>query len=407
MTWTALLAKNQFLSGGLVLGGLAACGAIGLRYLALATAYLSRRFVAEIEVREGDMVGWLGLWLAHTEYGLSCRRIGVQLRWNENGGMEPVAYFEPGVGPHLFRHRGVLVYVDRRRTDEKPGVVVREWFIVRSFGPRHRLTELLEEAKTYSRDLLSRRHTAYMSDGRGGWDSLGVGVPRLLESVILPGDTVADVLARIKNFLSRRAWYAERGVPWRLSFGLFGPPRTGKTSLVRAIAHEMGLPLYVLDMTSKEFADRDLIVSLSRLPQGAVVLIEDIDSQLGAKASAVTLSGLLNALDGPLASEGRILFMTSNTPEQLDAALVGEGRVDVRVTFGYATSEQVRGMWLRFFPGDVDGADDFADALPDGVLPPATIQEHLVARSDNPSLALAEAHLLTRREVRIVSRGGQ
>jgi chaperone BCS1 len=243
-----------------------------------------------------------------------------------------------------------------------------------------------------------------MSDGRGGWDSLGVGVPRLLESVILPGATIAEVLARIKDFLSRRAWYAARGVPWRLSFGLFGPPRTGKTSLARAIAHELGLPLYVLDMTSEKFADRDLIVSLSRLPVGAVVLIEDIDSQLGAKASAVTLSGLLNALDGPLASEGRILFMTSNTPELLDAALVGEGRVDVYVTFRYATSEQIRGMWLRFFPQDERGAAAFAEALPDGVLPPATIQEHLVARSDDPDRALAEAHLLAHREVRIVSR---
>lgn len=399
------LLGNDFFSGGLALAALAALAAFMRRYVVLAVDSVRRRYVSEIEVRDGDMVMWFGLWLANTPYGRGCRRLSIYVHHRTDEEV-PVLYFEPGIGPHVFRHQGTLLVVDRRREEGGPGNrIPQEWFVLRVFGARLAAEQILDQAKAYSRNLLSRQHSAYISDGRGGWDRLGVGVPRELASVVLPGSMVEDVVSRIKGFLARRSWYADRGIPWRLGFGLFGPPRTGKTSLVRAISHELGLPLYVLDMTSKEFSDKDLVMTLSRLPVGAVLLVEDIDEQFGAKSSSVTLSGLLNALDGSLATEGRILFVTSNAPERLDAALVGEGRLDVHVTFGYATRDQSRGMWLRFFPELESLADQFAAAVPEGKIPPAAIQEHLVTRADDPDRALAEAPLLGRREVRIVARG--
>lgn len=91
-------------------------------------------------------------------------------------------------------------------------------------------------------------------------------------------------------------------------------------------------------------------------------------------------------------------------PENLDAALLGEGRIDVQIHFGYATREQIAGMYLQFFPGCEEDAERFADAVPAGVLPPASIQEHLVARCDDPERVLNEAPLLARKEVRAVDR---
>ena len=40
----------------------------------------------------------------------------------------------------------------------------------------------------------------------------------------------------------------------------------------------------------------------------------------------VTLSGLLNALDGVASSEGRIVFMPTNYVDRLDPALIRPGR---------------------------------------------------------------------------------
>ena len=50
--------------------------------------------------------------------------------------------------------------------------------------------------------------------------------------------------------------------------------------------------------------------------------------------SQVTLTGLLNALDGVVASEARLTFLTTNYPQRLDQALVRPGRVDLRLKIG-------------------------------------------------------------------------
>jgi hypothetical protein len=62
----------------------------------------------------------------------------------------------------------------------------------------------------------------------------------------------------------------------------------------------------------------------------------------------VDLSFLLNLLDGILENPGRIVIMTSNCPEKLDAALIRPGRIDVMATFGYCTHKTIQEM-LEFF----------------------------------------------------------
>ena len=56
----------------------------------------------------------------------------------------------------------------------------------------------------------------------------------------------------------------------------------------------------------------------------------------------VTLSGLLNALDGVASSEERLIFMTTNYKDRLDSALIRPGRVDVQHYFGYCTPEMIQ-----------------------------------------------------------------
>jgi mitochondrial chaperone BCS1 len=60
-------------------------------------------------------------------------------------------------------------------------------------------------------------------------------------------------------------------------------------------------------------------------------------------------AGLLNAIDGVAAQEGRLLFMTTNHPERLAPALVRPGRVDVRLAFANATSAQTRAFFASFY----------------------------------------------------------
>jgi len=88
--------------------------------------------------------------------------------------------------------------------------------------------------------------------------------------------------------------------------------------------------------------------------------------------SSITLSGFLNALDGVVASEDRIVFMTTNHPERLDSALLRPGRVDVKEYLGYATHYQLKQMFLRFYGGPNDRAEEFARLFSTSTLPIST-----------------------------------
>ena len=69
------------------------------------------------------------------------------------------------------------------------------------------------------------------------------------------------------------------------------------------------------------------------------------------KPESISLSGLLNAIDGVASHEGRVLIMTTNKPESLDDALIRPGRVDLQVAFQNATSEQAGELFRRMYEG--------------------------------------------------------
>jgi chaperone BCS1 len=104
----------------------------------------------------------------------------------------------------------------------------------------------------------------------------------------------------------------------------------------------------------------------------------------------------LNALDGVVASEERIIFMTTNHPEKLDPALIRPGRVDVKEYFGHATPHQTKEMFLRFYEGPETRADEFAriiESMSEPVSPGL-----FVSNKEQPEKALAEAKsIITRR----------
>ena len=67
--------------------------------------------------------------------------------------------------------------------------------------------------------------------------------------------------------------------------------------------------------------------------------------------SFLTLSGLLNGIDGVSSGDDRILIATTNHPEKLDKALIREGRFDLHLEIGYVNDEMLKEFITRFYPG--------------------------------------------------------
>ncbi len=168
-----------------------------------------------------------------------------------------------------------------------------------------------------------------------------------------------------------RERYRKLGVPYHRGYLLYGPPGTGKTSLVSGLAAHFGMSIYALNLT--EFNDRTLKTAMNDVPEHSVILFEDIDCmrssnrriKQGSSSSAtpedavdrlgVTLSGLLNVLDGFHAPENVIFVMTTNHVEALDPALLRPGRIDYRLLLGGATESQKVELYRRFFPEETKG----------------------------------------------------
>ena len=172
-----------------------------------------------------------------------------------------------------------------------------------------------------------------------------------------------------------------------------------------AAAGELNLSVAVLSLSNRLLSDDALRTLVDALPPATLLLIEDVDcvfktERATTEQTGVTLSGLLNALDGVSSREGRVLFLTTNHPERLDPALVRPGRVDRKIELGNATADQARRLFLWFYQGCcatparlAELADLFATQVPSGNICMAAIQEHLLRHRDEPEAAAHEVDL--------------
>lgn len=212
---------------------------------------------------------------------------------------------------------------------------------------------------------------------------------RSLSSVILQNNLTEIITSDLKDFLSNEKWYEERGIPYRRGYLLYGPPGCGKSSFVKALASEFGYSISLLNLADSSICDDRLNQLLHALPQGTVLLLEDVDAIMNSnnKGIRLTLSGLLNALDGVAATEERIIFMTTNNHQILPTSLTRPGRVDMALNIDVATREQSVRMFHKFYDNftNLDEAKEFENAiikfLPQS---PATIQNLFIKFKNKP-----------------------
>ncbi|KAH7868111.1 P-loop containing nucleoside triphosphate hydrolase protein, partial [Lentinula edodes] len=221
----------------------------------------------------------------------------------------------------------------------------------------------------------------YFADSHGGWRWTDSRHKHPMSSIVLNPGYKEMLLSDTKDFLNSKKWYADRGIPFRRGYLLHGVPGSGKSSLIHAIAGELMLDIYALSLSAAWINDATLTTLMGRVPARCIVLLEDLDATFtrstgrrskkdkkrrrtgtsgingGAnttdalsEVNTLSLSGLLNALDGVAAAEGRLLFATTNHLDHLDPALSRPGRMDVWIDFKNASKWQAEALFRNFFP---------------------------------------------------------
>jgi mitochondrial chaperone BCS1 len=209
---------------------------------------------------------------------------------------------------------------------------------------------------------------------------------------VLKHGQTESILADLQQFFNAKSRYDELGIPWRRGYLLFGPPGTGKTSLVTALASELSLNVCALSLASPNITDERISNLLSTVPPRSIILLEDIDSFFRQREKAdagvkLSYSGFINALDGVASHEGSVVFLTTNYPNLIDEAAIRSGRVDFKMELSNCDKHQLYKMAHKFFDDDAM-ASTIAETIPAGQLSPATLQECLL-KSKNLAEALA------------------
>jgi hypothetical protein len=183
---------------------------------------------------------------------------------------------------------------------------------------------------------------------------------RKFNTVFLDEGQLELIQEDIIKFFNRKNQYKQHGIPYHRNYLLSGPPGTGKTSLIHAVASEFKLGMSVINF-HRYFDKTSLTQCMASLPKDVIIVVEDVDALYDASRSSdpdrngLTFSDFINAIDGFTAkNEGTLLFMTTNHPENIDPALLRPGRVDLSMELTYATEFQVRAIWSAYYSESAD-----------------------------------------------------
>jgi hypothetical protein len=187
----------------------------------------------------------------------------------------------------------------------------------------------------------------------GSW-TYRMDVPqRTLDSVILPPEQMARIVGDFERFLAMESRYTTLGTPWHRGYMFHGPPGTGKTSLIKGLATHFGLDLWYIPLSDLK-DETGLMGLISEVRPRSMLLLEDIDTirishDREQDGPGITMSSLLNALDGVATPHGLISCMTTNHFSSLDEALTRPGRMDVIEEIKLPGPNEVRAMFQHFY----------------------------------------------------------
>ncbi|KAL6004410.1 hypothetical protein ACLOJK_004963 [Asimina triloba] len=227
--------------------------------------------------------------------------------------------------------------------------------------------------------------------GDGRWRSVPFTHPSTLETVAMDADLKNKVRSDLESFLKGRQYYHRLGRVWKRSYLLYGPAGTGKTSFVAAMAKFLCYDVYDFDLSRVE-NDADLKTLLFQTSGKSVIVIEDLDRFLAEKSGKLSLSGILNFMDGiySCCGEERVMVFTMNSKENMDPAILRPGRLDAHIYFplcDFSAFKTLANSYLgvkdhKLFPHVEEVFQSGA------TISPAEIGEILMVNRSSPSRAL-------------------
>lgn len=270
------------------------------------------------------------------------------------------------------------------------------------------LKHVLKEGKAIK--VRNRQRKLYTNNG-SMWSHVVFEHPATFQTLAMEPDKKKEIMEDLTTFSQSEEFYSRIGRAWKRGYLLYGPPGTGKSTMIAAMANLLGYDIYDLELTAvKDNTElRKLLIETS---SKSIIVIEDIDCSLDLtgqrrkkiekeeqvdvkdpreklikeepKTSQVTLSGLLNFIDGLWSACGgeRLIVFTTNFVEKLDPALIRKGRMDKHIELSYCGFEAFKVLAMNY--QKLESHNLFSriqELLTEARITPAEVAEHLMPKT--------------------------
>lgn len=346
---------KQLLDNSIFLGVSAAAFSGGLMYLLRAVPNSIWEFIkwklsiSIIVFSEDQYYDAFSSWLAKISPSKTFKNIRMKHSGDEYSNTVSAT---PGMGYHLlwYHRRPLIVYKHFENNSSMPGwgesKRIETLNISILFGNQKIVRALIVDINKELLDVEDGKIGIKYFCNHGYWKNFPAKNKRNFDTIFVLDEIKSKLINRIDFFLKNEKWYVDRGIPYRCGILLFGPPGCGKSSIATALAGKFDLRVHALNVGSLK--DDEALISAVNDVGRSILLIEDIDAiNVAAKretdsadknkpdnkdaSKGITLSALLNVLDGAFAADGRIVIATTNHPEKIDPALIRPGRMDLHI----------------------------------------------------------------------------
>uniref|UniRef100_A0A0E0MQ39 AAA+ ATPase domain-containing protein n=1 Tax=Oryza punctata TaxID=4537 RepID=A0A0E0MQ39_ORYPU len=244
------------------------------------------------------------------------------------------------------------------------------------------------------------------------WSHVKLEHPSTFATLAMDPARKQEIIDDLDMFRDGKDYYASVGKPWKRGYLLFGPPGTGKSTMIAAMANFLDYDVYDLELTAVK-SNTELRRLFIETTGKSIIVIEDIDCSIDLtgkrkkkkkkknkesdkrkkmmppsddddEEKKVTLSGLLNFIDGLWSACGgeRIIIFTTNHKEKLDPALIRRGRMDMHIEMSYCRFEAFKVLAKNYL--GVEQHEVFGEIrrlLEEVDMSPADVAENLMPRS--------------------------
>lgn len=277
-------------------------------------------------------------WYSESRYFGWSRYLALESTYvfdNKTGRESMVPTIGPGYGRHFFWFDGRLFWFEKLHLDSAGSEKEKQTIKIYTFGrDKDKILNLIESFRIKEDD---REISVYVY--KEGWNVLTTIKKRNLDSVILNKDLKNKIVSDINYFYENPEWYLSKGFAHKQTYILHGKPGTGKSSTIKALASYFEKNICIMDMADMSGATFEK--AMATAPKGSFILAEDFDACMATakrdddreksimeELSGISLSKILNVLDGVVSLDGTVIFLTTNHLDHLDPALIRTGRVD-------------------------------------------------------------------------------